>query len=147
LSELGFVKPGTTHKGLNNPKNWIVGDKNEFLKSPDLQEKAMLAYTQKNYGYAQKYGLINSDTSPEEEAAILAGTHLVGAKGMQKALAGADVKDANNIRPQQYYDYMLSKFQRIPRSPEVNLPYEQQMAQNEDIFQNSLRSMMLGGAP
>ena len=147
LSEVGFVKPGTTHRGLNNPKNWIVGDKNEFLKSPDLQEKAMLAYTQKNFGYAQKYGLIGQDTPPEEAAAILAGTHLVGAKGMQKALGGADIKDANNIRPQQYYDFMLNRFRQASPRALPDMSYEQQMAQNEDIFKNSLQSMMLGGAP
>lgn len=147
LQEAGFVKPGTTHKGLNNPKNWIVGSKNEFLKTPELQEKAMLAYTMKNYNYAQKMGLLGDDTPEHEIAGLLAGSHLVGVKGMKKALGGVDVKDANNIRPQQYYDFMLNRFrQNAPKAP-MDMGYEQQMAMNEDLFQNSLRNMMLGGAP
>lgn len=146
LIEAGFVKPGTKNKGLNNAKNWIVGSKKEFLNTPELQEKAMLTYTQKNFGYAQKLGLINQETTPEEQAAILAGTHLVGARGFKKALAGADVRDANGVKPQQYYSFMLDRFkQTSPKAPPM--PYEAASLEDEDIFQNSLRNMMLGGAP
>jgi hypothetical protein len=66
---------------------------------------------------------------------------------MKKALMGMDVKDANNVRPQQYYDYMLGRFrQNAPKAP-MDMSYEQQMAMNEDLFQNSLKNMMLGGTP
>lgn len=147
LIEAGFVKPGTKNKGLNSPKNWIVGSKKEFLNTPELQEKAMLAYTQKNFGYAQKLGLINQETTPEEQAAILAGTHLVGARGFKKALAGADVRDANGVKPQQYYSFMLDRFKQTTPKAFPDMGYEQQMADNNDLFQNSLRNMMLGGAP
>lgn len=147
LIEAGFVKPGTTNRGLNSPKNWIVGSKKEFLNTPELQDKAMLNYTQKNFGYAQKMGLFNEDTPPEQKAALLAGAHLVGVRGFKKALGGADVKDANGIKPQQYYDFMLEQFKKASPRALPDMGYEQQMAQNEDLFQNSLRNMMLGGAP
>ena len=57
LADAGFVKRGTTNQGLNNPKNWIVGDKKEFLSTPELQDKAFQAYTNKNYERALKKGL------------------------------------------------------------------------------------------
>lgn len=148
LADAGFVKRGTTNKGLNNPKNWIVGDKKEFLSTPELQDKAFQAYTNKNYERALKKGLFAADAPVEEKLPHLAGAHLVGFNGYMKSLGGADVKDANGIRAQDYYNYMTDYLRKAsPRGPMPDMSYEQQMAQNEDIFQNSLRNMMLGGAP
>jgi hypothetical protein len=128
---------------LNNPKNWIVGSKREFLNTPELQDKAMMSYTEKNYGYAQKYGLLDENTPPEETAGILAGVHLVGAKGYKSSLQGKDVKDANKMRPQQYYDNVLNGYRSMLGR---NVPMPMQVAQ-EDIFQSTIDEPTLGYAP
>lgn len=111
LIDAGFVKPGTTNKGLKNPKNWLTGNMNKFLNTPALQEKAFEVYSKRNFDALMSKGMISENSSEAEIAGLLAAAHLVGPTGAQKALVmGEDVKDANNMKPQTYMQRMRSIF-------------------------------------
>lgn len=106
LIEAGYVKPGTTQAGLKNPKNWVIGNRNEFLYNPEFQDDAFYKYTQKNYQYAQSKGLVKEEDKPEHVAGVLAGSHLVGVNDYKRSLKNPNIADANKVRPSEYYDYV-----------------------------------------
>ena len=147
LVDAGFVKPGTTNKGLKNPKNWLKGNMDKFLNNPALQEKAFEAYTKRNFQALLNKGLINPDSSPAEAASVLAAAHLVGPTGAHKALVlGQDVRDANNMKPQTYMQRMSQVFGGTPTAPQqtqpsaaaLELPPEEQQASGTGLNWGSM---------
>lgn len=112
LIDAGLVKKGTTNKGLRNKNNWVGGlSLNKFLANPQLQDKALLLYTNRNQDALMSKGMIDENTPHHEKAGLLAAAHLVGATGAQQALMqGKDVKDANFVKPQDYHKMMSSVF-------------------------------------
>lgn len=140
LIDAGLVKPGTTNKELKNPKNWTYGNMNVFLNSPTLQDKALEAYTQKNYRALQSKGMLDDGVHPGHVAGLLGASHLVGATGAEEALVkGKDVKDANNIKPQDYYS-MLSTGFGLKQPSQPRLKAEPAPVQPQEFMKGSIEA-------
>jgi len=100
LIDAGLVKPGTTKKGLDNPKNWYGGlSKEKFLASPEIQDAAVRAFTEKNKKYL---GSTYTNATESERRGLLASAHLIGAGGTKKNM---NSKDGNGIKGKDYFDY------------------------------------------
>lgn len=112
LIEAGYVKPGTTQAGLKNPKNWVIGNRNEFLYNPEFQDDAFYKYTRKNYEYAMNKGLFKPEDDPTHVAGVLAGSHLVGVNDYKRSLKNPNIMDANKVTPASYYDYVKSNLEK-----------------------------------
>lgn len=112
LQDLGLVKPGTpqTQEALNNPNNWVGGEGKpanlqEFLNSPETQEKAMQDYTQKNSDRLRSLGLIDNQTPPEVASGYLAASHLGGPGNVAKwASGGMNAADSNGTTLSTYFN-------------------------------------------
>ena len=104
LQDAGYVKSGVnSNKALNDPKNWLKGSKEEFLRNPAMQEDAMRKYTNKQIGYLKSKKVIDNQSSPEEVAGFLAAAHLVGAGGAAQLKAGNVKQDAYGSKSSEYY--------------------------------------------
>lgn len=126
LADIGWVKPGTTNKGLLDSKNWLVANYKNFMGNPEVQDTAAKMILEKSHARAMKSGVISPDMTPAEQAAHMSGIHLVGQKGYKKSLAGEDIRDANKVSPSHYYDYVYQRF--APKQEEV-VPVQQQPEQ------------------
>lgn len=105
LQDAGYVKSGVnSNKALNDPKNWLKGSKEEFLRNPAMQEDAMRKYTNKQIGYLKSKKVIDNQSSPEEVAGFLAAAHLVGAGGAAQLKAGNVKQDAYGSKSSEYYN-------------------------------------------
>lgn len=107
LEDSGLVKTGTSKKGQSrktvmDESNWtIVGGAKAFLKSPQLQERVMREYTERNLRTLQQLRLVTSTTSPERVAGLLAASHLIGPGGVKKH--GLDGQDGNGTKASEYF--------------------------------------------
>lgn len=137
LADIGWVKPGTTNKGLQDKRNWLVNDYKSFLSSPDVQDSAAKQMLEKNYERALKSGIISPDMAPYEQAGHMAGIHLVGHKGYKKSLAGEDVRDANKMSPTEYYNYIS---ERLMPSVTYEEPKPVQQQQEQPWWANPLEA-------
>ncbi len=135
LADIGYVKKGTTNKGLTNPSNWLVGNYKEFMNNPEMQDKASQLMLQNNYNRALKTGVISPDMSPHEVAGHMAGIHLVGLSGYKKSLQGEDVMDANKKRPLDYFNFVSERMMPIYQAPPVPQPAAQEPAWWENPLQ------------
>lgn len=131
LEDVGLVKKGVGQKGnsaLNDPTNWTEGlSKEKFLASEDLQEQAMMAYTQLNFQRLKSKGLITNTTTPKQIASYLAASHLVGVGGFTSGKMG----DAYGTTVAEYL-----KIGAESQSPAI-------IAQGpEDMLKESLNSSM-----
>lgn len=140
LADAGLVKRGTSNRGLKNPRNWLQGNRNEFLASPDMQESALEKVLQLNAKRAMKHGLFDVSSPGYEQAGVLAGMHLVGAKGFRRSLDGMDVKDANNVRPVQYYQHMVDRLGPKDTGEDYQYNMEQQMPVEQPWYVNPLQA-------
>jgi len=105
LQDAGYVKSGVnSNKALNDPKNWLKGSKEEFLRNPAMQEDAMKKYTNKQMGYLKSKKVIDDQSSTEEVAGFLAAAHLVGAGGAAQLKAGNVKQDAYGSKSSEYYN-------------------------------------------
>lgn len=109
LADIGWVKPGTTNKGLLDKKNWVVADYKNFMGNPDVQDTAAKIMLEKSYNRALKSGLVSSDMDPHDVAGHMASIHLVGQKGYKKSLAGEDIRDANGVAPLNYFNHVSER--------------------------------------
>jgi hypothetical protein len=79
----GYVKPGTTGAGLDNPANWTGKDgitsKADYLNNPAIQEKVMDQNLKQNFDTMSKAGVITPNMPAEEVAGKLSAAHLQGA--------------------------------------------------------------------
>jgi hypothetical protein len=108
LETLGYLKKGSSKKGnsaVNDPANWTGkgGLKNvdDFLKSPESQDKVFAENIKFNQRVLKNKGTISKDTPPEELAGYLAASHLLGAGGASKDLT---TTDANNVSGAKYFE-------------------------------------------
>lgn len=107
LTDLGYVKKGTTNKQLNDPSVWTGKDgitsKEAFLNSEAVQEKAMDAELEMNTKRLTKMGVIDSSTTDQERAGFLATSHLLGTGGARDMKRGVVKQDANGVTGNEYY--------------------------------------------
>ena len=108
LQDQGYVKPGTTNKGLNDPANWTGKDgitsKDTFKSAPDVQEKIMDKNLENNYKALSAKGAITGNSSSEDVAGKLSVAHLLGASGANKWANGQGGADANGTTGDTYYN-------------------------------------------
>jgi hypothetical protein len=79
----------------------------EFLGNPQLQEKLFDAYTYEHHTELMIDNPAYAGATPEKRAAILAGAHLGGVKGVGRYLAGeADPADSNGTHVSSYVNGM-----------------------------------------
>jgi hypothetical protein len=108
LADQGYVKPGTSLQGMNDPANWTgkdgVKSKADFLAAHDVQEKVMDVNLQNNYNALKRNGTITADSSADDISGKLAVSHLLGAGGTSKWAKGQGGADANGTTGDQYYN-------------------------------------------
>lgn len=136
LADIGWVKPGTTNKGLKNSNNWLIGDYASFIKDPALQDTAAVRMLETNYNRALKTGVVTPEMQPHEVAGHMAGMHLVGLKGYKKSLAGEKVTDANKVVPSYYYDYISNRLAPVKQEQ----PQQVQQAPEQPWWANPLEA-------
>lgn len=143
LADIGWVKPGTTNKGLTDKKNWLIADYKNFMNSPDVQDTAAKMMLEKSYNRALKSGVVSADMDPHDVAGHMASIHLVGQKGYKKSLAGEEVKDANGVAPLTYFNHVSERMrppvtytepQQQPEQPWWSNPLEAGKAYVKGLF-------------
>jgi len=106
LTDLGYVKPGTTQEQLADPAHWTgkdgVANPQDFLTNHTVQEQAFAQYTQNNLAALAKLGLIKPGMSQAEIAGMLKGAHLGGPGGVAAAVNGQNRADANGTTVADY---------------------------------------------
>lgn len=122
LSDIGFVKKGTTNKQLDNPAVWNYGlNKQKFLEDENAQLAAFADYTEVNSRYVAKQlksmGIDYDALDEKQKASILASSHLTGAATandvMKAVLTGKERSgkvDGNNVDAISYYRLMENQF-------------------------------------
>lgn len=104
LADLGYVKRGTTNRGLTNPANWnIPGGLDGFLSNPKMQEEAFKKYTDMHYQQLLKAGVITPTSSADEVAGYLATAHLKGIGGAIDLKKGKNGTDAYGTTASSYF--------------------------------------------
>jgi hypothetical protein len=107
LTDLGYVKRGTSNKQLDDPSVWTgkggATSKDVFLNSPELQETAMDAELVMNTSRLTQMGVIDASTTDQEKAGFLATAHLLGAGGARSMKRGIVKQDANGVTGNEYY--------------------------------------------
>lgn len=110
LKDTGYISLDASNKNssLNDPANWTVKDGinslEDFLAAKEIQEKAMVLYTEKNYKYLLANGGISSNDDKKTIAGMLAGSHLLGAGGMKKWRRGSGGRDAYGTTGDEYFN-------------------------------------------
>jgi hypothetical protein len=142
LADIGWVKPGTTNKGLTDNRNWLIASHKNFMGNPDVQDTAAKMMLEKSYARALKSGLVSADMEPFDAAGHMASIHLVGQKGYKKSLAGEDVRDANGVAPSHYFNHVSERMrppvtyteQTQPEQPWWSNPLEAGKAYVKGLF-------------
>ena len=105
LTDLGYVKPGTSNGMLSDPNVWTgqngMGSLDSFLGTPSVQDKAFVDLTQINYSRLSNSGKITGTTPPKDVAGYLSAAHLLGAGGVNSGLSNAD---ANGTTGYEYFN-------------------------------------------
>jgi hypothetical protein len=115
LETLGYIKAGTwatpgtggNVKILTTTANWTSkcpGGVEQFLSTPEIQERAMLEFTKWNYNDLKRSGVLSDASPPSVKAGYLAAAHLGGASSARKLARGEIVSDANGVTTKQRYD-------------------------------------------
>tara|TARA_R100001163_G_scaffold65664_2_gene63865 strand:+ start:25895 stop:27112 length:1218 start_codon:yes stop_codon:yes gene_type:complete len=91
-------------KVLENDANWSgVSSWAEWdANKGDIQEKAFYSYTNRNFRWLVKAGLVDLD-SPQDVAGMLAGRHLRGYAVQEMRKTGKEISDRNGTFPSHYY--------------------------------------------
>lgn len=107
LTDLGYVKPGTTNSMLDNPSVYTGKDgitsKKAFLDNNKVQESAMDAELKMNEKRLRNMGVIDANTTEEEKSGYLATSHLLGTGGARDLKKGVTKSDANGVTGQTYF--------------------------------------------
>jgi hypothetical protein len=110
LADRGYMKPGVKQSKANmdNPDNWTgkdgVKSAADFKNRPDVQEKAMDAGLDANERSLKKMGVIDSNSTEQEKAGMLATSHLLGTGGARDMKNGKVGKDGNGVTGNSYYN-------------------------------------------
>lgn len=107
LIDLGYVRPGSKLRDLDNSEVWTGKDgiksKSEFLGSPTVQESAMDQELALNEKRLRRMGVIDETSTTQEIAGYLATSHLLGTGGAQQMKRGVVKSDANGVTGNEYY--------------------------------------------
>lgn len=116
--QMGKQEIADTAKRLGVP----VPSQAEFLSNPQLQEKFFDNYTLDHHNTLMQESETYRNASPQERAAILAGAHLGGTKGVENYLEhGTDAADANGTRISNYIGSMRRAMASTPAA-EIRKP-------------------------
>ena len=125
LEDLGYLKPGTSAKysvakALLISENWTGKDgitsRDAWLANKTVQEKAMIAYTNRNLKTLKRIGGLSDSDDKLTIAGMLAGSHLLGAGGMKNWRRGAGGADAYGTTGDEYYALGKAALQRVSGS-------------------------------
>ena len=125
LEDLGYLKPGTTAKysvknALLISENWTGKDgitsRDAWLTNPQVQEKAMIDYTNRNLKTLKRIGGLTSSDDKLTISGMLAGSHLLGAGGMKNWRRGAGGADAYGTTGDEYYALGRAALQQVTSS-------------------------------
>lgn len=107
LIDRGYVKPGTTNRGLDNPSNWTgkngVTSKEDFLNNPGVQEQVMSDQVDANYKTMKRIGIPLDSMNDAEKGGYVATAHLLGPGGAKQYYNGVIKSDANGVTAAKYY--------------------------------------------
>lgn len=103
MNRLGGAKSGGQQKVLNDPSMWKIGNKEEFMRNPEMQERAFKQLLKFNYDLLESKKLINKDSTKEHVAGLLSAMHLGGLGGVQSFLSGKTTRDAFGTSVAEYY--------------------------------------------
>lgn len=107
LTDLGYVKRGTTNRQLDDPENWTgkggIDSKEDFLANTAEQEKAMDAELVLNEKRLTRMGVTTESSTAQERAGFLATAHLLGTGGARDMSRGTVKTDANGVTGNEYY--------------------------------------------
>jgi len=107
LTDLGYVKRGTTNAMLNDPSVFTGKDgirsKQDFLNNSQVQESAMDAELAMNERRLIKQGVITAGSDQREKSGYLATSHLLGTGGARKLKNGVVGVDGNGTSGSSYY--------------------------------------------
>lgn len=121
LTDLGYVKRGTTNRQLNDPSVYTgkdgINSKEDFLGNSAVQEKAMDAELAMNEKRLRSMGVIDANSSQQEVSGFLAVSHLLGTGGARNLKNGTNGKDANGASGQSYYDLGAKSAGAAPKDP------------------------------
>lgn len=112
LEDLGYLNPGASRLGTNaqvlgNPENWAgkdgINSQEDWLNNPAVQEAAMVDYTNRNRRSLQRINGIREGDDISTQAGMMAGAHLLGARGMTNWREGAGGADAYGTTGEEYF--------------------------------------------
>ncbi len=114
LADCGYVRKGTPQGQLANQAFWTGNDgihkRTDWLRNPQVQNKAMLAYTRAHYSQLKRLRVVDSTSAKSDLAGYLAAAHLVGVGGAEDLHNHVVRKDANKVTSQQYFDLLSNAF-------------------------------------
>jgi hypothetical protein len=135
LTDLGYVKAGTTNAMLNDPNSWTgqngMGSLNSFLSAPSVQDKAFVDLAQINYNRLYNSGTITSTTSTKDVAGYLSAAHLLGAGGVNSGLSNAD---ANGTTGYDYFNLGSSAVASGTPTPTTVPPTNPYLKNSPDVI-------------
>lgn len=116
LETVGYIKAGTWrtpgtggHYEIltsTNPSYWTdkcPGGLEQFMNTPEIQERAMLAMTKGNYRGLKSNGVLTDSSPPDVKAGYLAAAHISGVGGAVALAEGAVTRDGNGTPNDSYY--------------------------------------------
>ena len=111
LAENGYVRRGTTNRGLHNPANWTgkgdVHSVEEFKANKGgVQDTEFGEYTNRHYAQLKAAGVIRDGMKESDVAGWLAAAHLKGVGGAKQLARGHDNRDANGTSASSYQRMM-----------------------------------------
>jgi len=109
LKDLGYISSSASNRNssMADPANWTgrngINSLDDWLNSPQVQERAMIDYTNLNRRYLTSNGGIRTSDDITTISGMLAGSHLLGAGGMNNWRRGAGGADAYGTTGDEYY--------------------------------------------
>ncbi len=125
LAENGYVKRGTTNRGLHNPANWTgkgdVHSVEDFKANKGgVQDTEFGEYTNRHFAQLKAAGVIRDGMKESDVAGWLAAAHLKGVGGAKQLARGHDNRDANGTSASSYQRMMQGV--GGPTGPETATP-------------------------
>jgi len=107
LIDQGYIRSGTSNRGLSDPANWIgkngLSSKQDYWGAQKVQEEIMDTNLLANYKTLMRLGTINASSTADDVAGKLSVSHLLGAGGCNKWAKGLGGSDANGTSGDTYY--------------------------------------------
>lgn len=109
LADLGYVKPGTRTRALKYKHVWTgkdgISSRDDWLSNKgNVQDKAILLYTRRNYRALLRLKVITRSTDKATVAGYLMAAHLKGPGGARKLKNGRDNRDAYGTTASSYFN-------------------------------------------